>query len=307
MRTRDVMRTPAHALRPTDALDHARSQMIQHRVDGMPVADDAGNLVGWLDALRVVRALARIGTPNHVSIGTQLVRDAMARADASSPTEAPIEVACETLVTAESDRIPVTSGRRLVGTLALTDALRALSSHAGDARVAGLARGRLPQVHRHATLPHVLREMRERGTRLVAVVEGQARATGEADDGAREHGIVGACTPLTLLAAAWFERGSPDVHVYKRVKLARRAETAGLRWKRAVREAEWLAEDMMATPARTILAADTLEHAITLLAEAGRPGLPVVGQSLPGYLDARDILRAILDTAHANGPATRAA
>jgi CBS domain-containing protein len=130
-----------------DALALMRGQ----KITGLPVVDDAGEVVGVLSQRDVARALAVKGSLPEVTdlfdllvfgVPTQRspdpgdflrvleethVRDSMSTPPITIPLDASLELAADLMRKNEINRIPVLKGSRLVGIITRDDLVRALA------------------------------------------------------------------------------------------------------------------------------------------------------------------------------------
>jgi CBS domain-containing protein len=112
----------------TDVLD-AIHELITHRIAGLPVVDDEGNLVGMLSELDCMKVALNAGY--HGNWGGP-VRDFMSDGIKTVDAEMSIIDLAQLFITSRFRRFPVMLGNRLVGQISRRDVLRALE---------GLAKG----------------------------------------------------------------------------------------------------------------------------------------------------------------------
>jgi CBS domain-containing protein len=106
----------------TDVLD-AIHELITHRIAGLPVVDDEGNLVGMLSELDCMKVALNAGY--HGNWGGP-VRDFMSDGIKTVDAEMSIIDLAQLFITSRFRRFPVMMGNRLVGQISRRDVLRAL-------------------------------------------------------------------------------------------------------------------------------------------------------------------------------------
>jgi CBS domain-containing protein len=112
----------------TDVLD-AVHELVEHRIAGAPVVDDAGNLVGMLSELDCMKVALQAGyhgdaggpVAGFMSEGIQTVDADMSIIDLA-----------QEFIDSQYRRFPVLSGNRLIGQISRRDVLRALEILARD-------------------------------------------------------------------------------------------------------------------------------------------------------------------------------
>jgi len=126
---KDYMARTLVTVKPeTDVLD-AIHELITHRIAGLPVVDDEGNLVGMLSELDCMKVALNAGY--HGNWGGP-VRDFMSDGIKTVDAEMSIIDLAQLFITSRFRRFPVMLGNRLVGQISRRDVLRALE---------GLAKG----------------------------------------------------------------------------------------------------------------------------------------------------------------------
>ncbi len=144
---REVMTTDVLTFRPEDTVEDAYRRLSERGVDGGPVVDEDGGVVGMLTTGDLLVQETKLHYPTVVSLfGAYLelpsshrkfeqelrkavganVADVMTeRADACSPDDT-LERAATLMHQNDVSRLPVTEGGRLVGIVARGDVLRAI-------------------------------------------------------------------------------------------------------------------------------------------------------------------------------------
>ena len=117
---KDIMSTDVVTIDPEDMTDRAVSLLVEHRISGLPVVDDAGNLVGVITEFDLLDLICDFPTENgqvhqYMSSEVQGVEQ-----DASWVEIADI-FRMHTL-----RRLPVTHDGKLVGIIARHDLMRAI-------------------------------------------------------------------------------------------------------------------------------------------------------------------------------------
>ena len=126
---KDYMARTLVTVKPeTDVLD-AIHELITHRIAGLPVVDDEGNLVGMLSELDCMKVALNAGY--HGNWGGP-VRDFMSDGVKTVDAEMSIIDLAQQFITSRYRRFPVVMRHRLVGQISRRDGLRALE---------GLAKG----------------------------------------------------------------------------------------------------------------------------------------------------------------------
>ena len=120
---KDYMARTLVTVKPeTDVLD-AIHELITHRIAGLPVVDDEGNLVGMLSELDCMKVALNAGY--HGNWGGP-VRDFMSDGVKTVDAEMSIIDLAQLFITSRYRRFPVMMRNRLVGQISRRDVLRAL-------------------------------------------------------------------------------------------------------------------------------------------------------------------------------------
>ena len=120
---KDYMARTLVTVKPeTDVLD-AIHELITHRIAGLPVVDDEGNLVGMLSELDCMKVALNAGY--HGNWGGP-VRDFMSDGVKTVDAEMSIIDLAQLFINSRYRRFPVMKGNRLVGQISRRDVLRAL-------------------------------------------------------------------------------------------------------------------------------------------------------------------------------------
>jgi CBS domain-containing protein len=149
MKAKDVMTHCVVTIGAEAPIRDAIARMIGHRISGVPVVDDAGNVVGivtegdlvrraetgteaprrrWLELLSGRAALA----DEYARAHGRTVQDVMSRKVVSVAPETPLAEIVRLMEEHSIKRIPVVEGKRLVGIVSRADLLLALSANLKD-------------------------------------------------------------------------------------------------------------------------------------------------------------------------------
>lgn len=120
---KDYMARTLVTVKPeTDVLD-AIHELVTHRIAGLPVVDDEGNLVGMLSELDCMKVALNAGY--HGTWGGP-VRDFMSDGVKTVDAEMSIIDLAQLFISSRFRRFPVVMRNRLVGQISRRDVLRAL-------------------------------------------------------------------------------------------------------------------------------------------------------------------------------------
>lgn len=146
MRAADFMTIGAATIRPDASIREAARVMLDHRISGLPVVDEGGNLVGIVSEGDLLREAARgEGAPRHW-LETVAEPESPRRAATLAPASTVREVMTAAVVTVSANtpvrevvdlmqrhgikRVPVVEGNKLVGIVSRADLLRGLAREA---------------------------------------------------------------------------------------------------------------------------------------------------------------------------------
>jgi CBS domain-containing protein len=126
---REYMRTP-RTIKQNATVAEAAQVIINNRVSGIVVVDDAGELVGMLSELDCMQAIVSTvyngGTP-----GAEIVRDVMTKeVTVNRPSEDIISVAAD-MLKHKHRRRPIVDNGKLVGQISCRQLLRAINDFGG--------------------------------------------------------------------------------------------------------------------------------------------------------------------------------
>jgi CBS domain-containing protein len=106
----------------TDAYD-AIALLLKHRISGMPVVDESGNLVGMLSERDCLKTLL---DARYHNMPTALVKDLMSTEITTIRPDTGIVEIAELFLHRKFRRLPVVDKGRLVGQVSRRDVLRAI-------------------------------------------------------------------------------------------------------------------------------------------------------------------------------------
>ena len=118
MRVRDVMTSPAVALRPHSPVPLAAARLVAHGFTGAPVMDAEGRLLGVVTEADLLRAGSGTGA------ATVAVREVMSPLPRVTDPGADLASVVASMLAAGLRMLPVVEGELLVGVLTRRDALR---------------------------------------------------------------------------------------------------------------------------------------------------------------------------------------
>lgn len=142
---RDIMTTDVVAFRADDDVRSAMEQMVDRGIDGAPVVDESGAVVGVLTTGDLIVRESKLHFPTVISVlGASIelksrdfdedlekalgahVGDVMNHPAITCPVDATIEDAATLMHDAHVSRLPVVDGGRLVGIVSRGDILRGM-------------------------------------------------------------------------------------------------------------------------------------------------------------------------------------
>ncbi|HUF26234.1 MAG TPA: CBS domain-containing protein [Gemmatimonadaceae bacterium] len=129
----DIMTARPRTIGPDSAMRDAARDMVRAGVEGLPVVDDEGRLVGMLSERELLRHLlssqlmaASSKTETTGVTQRRTVRDVMTRQVLCVSPEQPLAEVASLMSNKEIDRVPVVHAGRLVGVLTRGDIVRKL-------------------------------------------------------------------------------------------------------------------------------------------------------------------------------------
>lgn len=151
MKAADIMTVPVHSVRAEDTVAHAVQQMLQRRISGLPVVDQAGNLVGlvtegdflrrsetgtdkrrphWLQLLLGPGRGAEDYTRSHA----RMVGEIMTTDVAAVSEDAPLAEIVRIMEKRRVKRVPVLRAGKVVGIVSRANLMHALAGVLGEIR-----------------------------------------------------------------------------------------------------------------------------------------------------------------------------
>ena len=128
-RVADVMTTEVITLRPESTLREAEQVIEQRQINGCPVVDATGAVVGLLTAFDVLSAFrfeSHAMMPRYDDLMAQSVATVMNRSPVTVTPELPLTRVLERMLALRNSGFPVVDGGRLVGMVTRQDLVRAL-------------------------------------------------------------------------------------------------------------------------------------------------------------------------------------
>jgi CBS domain-containing protein len=142
MKAGDVMTTGAATVRPTASLAEAARLMIEHRISGLPVVDEGGQLVGIVsegdflrreggDRMRWIEAF--LGEGSKVGdLSSRRVEEIMSKDPVSANVETPLTEIVDAMERHSVKRVPIVDNGRVIGIVSRANLLLALLRRADN-------------------------------------------------------------------------------------------------------------------------------------------------------------------------------
>lgn len=129
MQVTDVMQTDLKTVRAGDTVADAVQVLAEGHVSGVPVVDEAGQLVGVLSNSDILEALAEHSDSagRETIFEETLVRDLMTPRPQTISPDATLRDAAQRLLYLEVHRLFVERAGRLVGVISTSDLVRAMA------------------------------------------------------------------------------------------------------------------------------------------------------------------------------------
>lgn len=118
LHVKDFMRSQLQILTPEDTLAKAADIIISNKIDGVPIVDDEGNLVGLVTKTLILRELLN-GKDFQTPVGEFMIENVIA----TDP-----EQDVSTLITVNIGNLPVVKDNKVQGIVTLSDTIRAYFS-----------------------------------------------------------------------------------------------------------------------------------------------------------------------------------
>lgn len=148
---RDIMSHKPVALRSDDSITEAIRVLLRKDISGVPVVDEAGELVGILserDCLRVI-AVGEYNAADHERLRS--VAEFMTPPRYTVTAEVGIYSLADFFLTHHERRLPVVEGNRLVGLVSRRDVLRGIQKMIRDRQLPTAAEQRGPKLYPSVT------------------------------------------------------------------------------------------------------------------------------------------------------------
>jgi CBS domain-containing protein len=147
MKVRDLMTSEVVAVTPDTTLRDAASVLVERRISGVPVVDDANSVVGVLSEADILvkaggaaarnRLLGWLFEPDVAvedKIRAETVAEAMSAPALTIASHRPVHEAAKLMISESVNRLPVVDDGRLVGIVTRADVVRAFTR--SDAEIA---------------------------------------------------------------------------------------------------------------------------------------------------------------------------
>jgi len=117
------MSRPVITVTPSTPLKDAAQLLVEHGISAVPVLDERGALVG------IVSEADLVATPPAATSGRlpRIVQDVMTRRVLSIPAVSEVSQAARTMLDEGIQRLPVVSGRKVVGIVSRRDLVRVIA------------------------------------------------------------------------------------------------------------------------------------------------------------------------------------
>src|SRR5487761_635102 len=139
------MSQPVITVTPEAGIKTAAALLVEHGISGLPVVDSTGRLVGIVSDADLISIESR---PDPRSQATPLaptasstprtVAEVMTREVISGTAQTEVAQAARTMLSSEVKRLPVVSGRRVIGMVSRRDLVMARSDEKIEAKVNSL-------------------------------------------------------------------------------------------------------------------------------------------------------------------------
>ena len=128
MLARDLMCTPAVVIREDDAVAHLCDVMQEAHVNGLPVVDENGEIVGIVTEEDVLYgSMGEAGGPAPANVDSVLVRDIMTSPAVCATEDTDVVEICRMMWTMRIHRIPIVRDGHVTGIVSAMDLVRAIA------------------------------------------------------------------------------------------------------------------------------------------------------------------------------------
>ena len=148
MKVEDVMTQEVHCVAPEASLKDVAAVLVEHAISGMPVCDGDGRVLGIVSEADLIALEARPdprsqATPLAPTAGTtpRHVADVMTRDVVTVTAHSEVAQAARAMLNSDVKRVPVMSGRRVVGIVSRRDLVKVTART--DGRIEGEINSRL--------------------------------------------------------------------------------------------------------------------------------------------------------------------
>jgi len=147
----EIMSQPVVTVTPGTGIKTAAELLVEHGISALPVVDSAGQLVGIVSEADLIPIEARPdprsqATPLGPTAGStpRSVADVMTRDVAVVTTQSEVAEAAKIMLSRDVKRVPVLSGRRVVGIVSRRDLVKVIART--DARIEAEVNSRLAEL-----------------------------------------------------------------------------------------------------------------------------------------------------------------
>lgn len=151
MKVTEIMSQPVVTVTPETGIKTAAELLVEHGISGLPVVDSAGQLVGIVSEADLIPIEARPdprsqATPLGPTAGStpRSVAEVMTRDVVVVTTQSEVAEAAKIMLSRDVKRVPVLSGRRVVGIVSRRDLVKVIART--DARIEAEVNSRLAEL-----------------------------------------------------------------------------------------------------------------------------------------------------------------
>lgn len=151
MKVTEIMSQPVVTVTPGTGIKTAAELLVEHGISALPVVDSAGQLVGIVSEADLIPIEARPdprsqATPLGPTAGStpRSVADVMTRDVVVVTTQSEVAEAAKIMLSRDVKRVPVLSGRRVVGIVSRRDLVKVIART--DARIEAEVNSRLAEL-----------------------------------------------------------------------------------------------------------------------------------------------------------------
>ncbi|HVC74904.1 MAG TPA: CBS domain-containing protein [Candidatus Micrarchaeaceae archaeon] len=151
MKVTEIMSQPVVTVTPGTGIKAAAELLVEHGISALPVVDSAGQLVGIVSEADLIAIEARPdprsqATPLGPTAGStpRSVAEVMTRDVVVVTTQSEVAEAAKTMLSSDVKRVPVMSGRRVVGIVSRRDLVKVIART--DSRIEAEVNNRLDEL-----------------------------------------------------------------------------------------------------------------------------------------------------------------